>query len=220
MNLKQLREETAVLAAQADNLKSVLMSIKPKYCELIATGKKTIEVRKTKPKIKTPFKCYIYCTKGEYSIYGNDKHCVTDYLNFLNSDSSKEGLKKVAGLSKWNGKVIGEFICDRITGGFLISPWSDYIQKKSCLTYSEIEKYAGDKPVWSWHISNLVIYDEPKELSEFYTLCSEYEREHITSKCGRCRHISFNEFDRCLECDCKGEKKLTRPPQSWCYVEV
>ena len=44
-------------------MKSVLISIKPKWCELIANGKKTVEVRKSRPKIETPFKCYIYCTK-------------------------------------------------------------------------------------------------------------------------------------------------------------
>lgn len=42
--------------------KSVLISINPKWCELIASGKKTVEVRKTRPKLETPFKCYIYCT--------------------------------------------------------------------------------------------------------------------------------------------------------------
>ena len=45
-------------------MKAVMLSIKPKWCELIASGKKTIEVCKTKPKLETPFKCYIYCTKG------------------------------------------------------------------------------------------------------------------------------------------------------------
>ena len=45
-------------------MKSVLISIKPKWCELIVSGKKTVEVRKTKPKLETPFKCYIYCTKN------------------------------------------------------------------------------------------------------------------------------------------------------------
>lgn len=43
-------------------MKSVLIAIQPKWCELIASGKKTIEVRKTAPKLQTPFKCYIYCT--------------------------------------------------------------------------------------------------------------------------------------------------------------
>ena len=45
--------------------KAVLISIKPKWCELIASGKKTVEVRKTNPKLDTPFKCYIYCTKAK-----------------------------------------------------------------------------------------------------------------------------------------------------------
>ena len=44
--------------------KAVLISIKPKWCELIADGEKTIKVRKTKPKLKPPFKCYIYCCKA------------------------------------------------------------------------------------------------------------------------------------------------------------
>ena len=47
-------------------MKSVLISIQPKWCELIANGKKTVEVRKTRPKLETPFKCYIYCTQGGY----------------------------------------------------------------------------------------------------------------------------------------------------------
>ena len=52
--------------------KSVLISIQPKWCELIANGKKTIEVRKTKPKLETPFKCYIYCTRqGRPLVYGS-----------------------------------------------------------------------------------------------------------------------------------------------------
>lgn len=43
--------------------KAVLISIRPEWCEKIINGKKTVEVRKTRPKMDTPFKCYIYCTK-------------------------------------------------------------------------------------------------------------------------------------------------------------
>ena len=43
--------------------KAVLISIRPEWCDKIASGRKTIEVRKTKPKLDTPFKCYIYMTK-------------------------------------------------------------------------------------------------------------------------------------------------------------
>ena len=73
-------------------MKSVLISIQPKWCELIASGKKTVEVRKTRPKLDLPFKCYIYETKGKQveKITGCD---ITYY---------------------GRGKVIGEFVCDKI----------------------------------------------------------------------------------------------------------
>lgn len=46
--------------------KAVLISIRPKWCEKIISGEKTIEVRKTRPKMNTPFKCYIYeCGNGK-----------------------------------------------------------------------------------------------------------------------------------------------------------
>ena len=49
-------------------MNSVMLSIQPKWCNLILSGAKTWEVRKTKPagvklgKLDEPFKCYIYCT--------------------------------------------------------------------------------------------------------------------------------------------------------------
>lgn len=43
--------------------KAVLISVRPEWCRAIIEGRKTVEVRKTKPKNKTPFKCYIYCTQ-------------------------------------------------------------------------------------------------------------------------------------------------------------
>lgn len=128
--------------------KSVLLSIKPKYCELIASGKKTIEVRKTKPKLDTPFKCYIYETKALYKPNGCNH------------------------LFKGEGKVIGEFVCDNIIK-FAADKKADNIKLSnmgllSCLSSLELENYAGDKYyLYGFHISDLVIYDKPKELSDF-----------------------------------------------------
>lgn len=89
-------------------MKAVLISIQPKWCELIASGEKTIEVRKSRPLIETPFKCYIYCSaekhKGEVLLIDNNGKQVAlgDYRNAFH-------WKNVG-----NGKVIGEFVCDRI----------------------------------------------------------------------------------------------------------
>lgn len=181
-------------------MKSVLISIQPKWCELIASGKKTVEVRKTRPKIATPFKCYIYQTKMKWMF---------NLLRKMGLDNLADRL--IMGL----GKVIGEFVCDKI---YDISPHFDkpdfcnqYIcnwkwgEGTACMTFSEMDDYLKGKRGYGWHISNLVIYDKPKALSEFERVCPDNVYE-----CAVCRHSDYTG----TECT-----PITRPPQSWCYVE-
>ena len=176
-------------------MKSVLISIQPQWCELIASGKKTIEVRKTKPKLDTPFKVYIYCTNNK------------DMLWIL-KESERESRRKitsiftakdVGGATKANGKVIGEFVCDEILD------CRDVNMDNTCLTVEEWLKYTkGHKGVvYGWHISNLVIYDKPRELSELYVPVKDHWETYNPS----------NYINGCWQ------KTLQRPPQSWCYVE-
>lgn len=181
-------------------MKSVLISIQPKWCELIASGKKTVEVRKTRPKIDTPFKCYIYCTSKYYR----------------KGDGYFQG--------KYCGKIIGEFVCDELKMSFVgynetgcPSYWD--ILDGSCLTPNELVCYGEWKTLYGWHISDLVIHDKPRELSEFITFCPEWEKEYFDTKCLRCKYYFSNCADMRHECTVEGEKPLTRPPQSWCYVE-
>ncbi|MDE6594609.1 MAG: ASCH domain-containing protein [Oscillospiraceae bacterium] len=121
--------------------KAVLMSIQPKWCQLIIIGKKTIEVRKSRPKLETTFKVYIYCTKD----------------------------KKYSGVAR--GKVIGEFLCLAIEDYQYVR--SDYIEEEgllcswACLDSYELHSYLKGAVPYVWYISRLVIYDTPKELSEF-----------------------------------------------------
>ncbi len=178
-------------------MKAVMLSIQPKWCELISSGKKTVEVRKTRPKLETPFKCYIYCT-----LQGSNEF----FKDTLGGDISKWNK------GKWGnkkGKVIGEFTCKYINTFRVLenNNIQDYHLKKlerSCLPYEKISEYIGsDKLGYSWHISDLVIYDEPKELSEF-------------KQCHKCEYYA-NCYEHEYSCD--GAYNLTRPPQSWCYVE-
>ena len=198
-------------------MKSVLVSIKPKWCELIASGKKTIEVRKTQPRLNTPFKVYIYCTQGKPTLgryLENNSLKATPETDFDHYNRNT--------LFRANGKVIGEFVCDEITGGFWIAPFSDYLQRQSCLSYDEVCDYANGKPIFAWHISNLVIYDKPRELSEFVV-----EGDCLNGDCKKCKWFDGgNNYN--VEADCllpynfnfnKTVKPLFRPPQSWCYVE-
>lgn len=166
-------------------MKSILQSIKPQYCELIASGKKTIEVRKTRPKLDVPFKVYVYCTKS----------CKPIYLN----DDENETLL--------NGKVIGEYVCDEIqeiTADNLVALYFNNPTNETRLTDFEMRKYANGKNLFLWHISDLVIYDKPKELGEFYKACNKPKG----TDCSICRD---NREQSCWQ--------LTHPPQSWCYVE-
>lgn len=191
-------------------MKSILQSIKPQYCELIASGKKTIEVRKTRPKLELPFKVYIYCTKGE-NLWkkGNSVFLDRRYNRLLQTFDYM-----------LNGKVIGEYVCDRIEA---FSPsrapyeTDSTITKASCLSIVELIKYSNaDKPLYAWHISDLKIYDKPKELSEFYKPCKcldEYEGE-VYCDCLNCEDAGDSDFG-IIACD----RTITRPPQSWCYVE-
>lgn len=207
-------------------MKSVLLSIKPKYCELIAAGKKTIEVRKTKPKLKTPFKCFIYECKGKevskiIDIPKEQGGGVLDYYEY-------EGC----------GKVIGEFVCDGIIlmadSGVYFASITDYDVTSCCLNYRELHKYGNGKNLYGWHISDHVIYDKPKELSEFMVIDKEMLKEcpyriraYNNPDCTngallKGTYVCNNSFEPDF---CRGQcgiatKPLTHPPQSWCYVEV
>jgi predicted transcriptional regulator len=171
-------------------MKAVLISIQPKWCELIASGKKTVEVRKTRPKLITPdepFKVYIYCTQDKYGWFHFGK---------------KERL---------DGKVIGEFVCDYIS---VFRPKSltceSAIKKASCLTVQGLIDDAGkNNHLFGWHISELKIYDEPKPLSEFYAW----------KKCNSCKTSGYESSACIYDEDCKVPAVVTRPPQSWCYVQ-
>lgn len=132
--------------------KAVLISIQPKWCELIANGKKTIEVRKSRPKLEVPFKCFIYCSLG------NPKN--PHELLEIHSPNGK--------IRKANGKVIGEFVCDEIEELKRNTVFNaPALYSQSCLTRDEYFTYIGNKIAYIWHISDLKIYDIPKELSEF-----------------------------------------------------
>ena len=212
-------------------MKAVLLSTRPKWCEKIChkiakneNGKsiyaKTIEIRKTKPSIYTPFKVLIYQTKSrDNAIYKEYKvddlrsgkvigefvcDWIAEYDCELYNDGSDEEIRSV-----WYDEDDGERYTEIIahTGG---RPW---LLRKACMSWDEFKAYMGEgeKTFYAWHISDLKIYDKPKPLEEFYIRCRISDK-----KCRLC--------DNCFEReDSYGRyyavKKLTRAPESWCYVE-
>ncbi|MBO7158112.1 MAG: hypothetical protein J6W31_05870 [Clostridia bacterium] len=167
-------------------MKAVLISIQPKWCEMIASGKKTVEVRKTRPKLETPFKVYIYMTKGK---------------PIFEQSAFSEDIS--------NGKVIGEFTCSSITKfavpypAYFASMGATRLLVDAQLTKAQAHRYLKEKAGYAWHISDLKIYDKPRELRKFVKYRSDWSyRSGIAALTG----LDCNEY-------------IKRPPQSWMYVE-
>ena len=216
-------------------MKAILASIQPQPCQNIASLKKQWEIRKTKPKLEVPFKVYIYCTQ----LSTNNPISSIAYEN--PKGNLYYGRKHFS--SFFTSKVIGEFICDRIdefkskfygddnlnvtNGIYRVFEGNEYLVAskrisgkcwlctQACLSVDEIQKYIGydkrEKTFYGWHISQLKMYDKPKEINAFFKVCKQDLRRSAFDK------------DFCLSCPKqKGDtctNTLTRPPQSWCYVE-
>lgn len=193
-------------------MKAVYRSIKPYWLYLILIGKKTIEVGKTFPK----------AADWNKEVF---LHCSKDMKSFKRiPEKDREWMRK------YLGKVACRFVCRRIDtiGKRGINNNFDYCYQslnvfgnddieveitaiqKSCISKVELNAYgATSMRLYAWHISNLVIYDKPRELSEFYTL----------KKCDACK--GGYESSACIyDEDCRVPTLITRPPQSWQYAEV
>lgn len=192
-------------------MKAVLLSIRPEWCKKILIGEKTVEIRKTRPKLEPPFKCYIYCT-----LAGSDSL----FMDVLNRDVAAWNR---GGWPEKKGCVIGEFICDDIRR---IGPEYCIVKEDietaiagSCLSIKQVKEYAGwdigmnyadMKDLYGWHISGLKIYDEPVKLEDFWAI------QPCTHRGDCCTFRRWN-AEKLI---CRGEAfGIERPPQSWCYVE-
>ena len=186
--------------------KDVLISIKSKWCEKIISGEKTVEVRKTAPTIDTTFRCFIYCTVGNPTLN------VPISGERLKADVAVHGMRSM-NCPIGNGKVIGEFTCDRVDR--YDSNWSEWayavaptgsimpmdeqtafkiIYEDACLTPEDVDKYFGEEEfvAYFWHIADLKIYDEPKTIRDMKFLDT----------------VAFP------------ERRVDFPPQSWRFVQV
>lgn len=212
-------------------MKAVLISIQPKWCELIASGKKTIEVRKTVPKLKPPFKAYIYCTQGEalaLPCHNNPHYTIHRANNGTLSGRQMTVEERERSDQQFaNGKVIGEFVCDGVDDmpyvtsaveGTIIPRYVGNNESCTCLSEIDIFKYGRGNLLYAWHISELKLYDEPLEVAELYVngKASKVERETIERYSGL---ISLKADIESYERVFKGKRHITKPPQSWCYVE-
>lgn len=250
-------------------MRAVMKSVSPQICEKVASGDCTILVSKTAPKCDAPFKGYIYCTKSTrahmFHLYinggiGRQKFGITGHWR-----SGKKVVEVNPHLPAYRynsylaeGKVIGEFVCDKIedfkcasvpykkennlgyghfidNGVYKVNGWFEgvvferndkYIDtmlknkelSEMCLSAQQLFDYIGiGKHFYGLHISELKIYDKPKELSEFKTPpCEKGEKA-----CANCKWLVKVNTPERYECECYVEdgKPITYAPKSYMYVE-
>lgn len=199
-------------------MKAVMLSLRPQWCEKIFNGSKSIEVRKSRPSIPTPFKVYVYQTKHK-----GGKAIVSEVLNSVYG----------------GGKVIGSFVCDKIisTCGWRLKGHTgrcakrtkseEEFPKNACLSIEEIVEYSGNEnlEIYGWHITEPKLFEKPRDITEF----SRYGYQEIKSNgtgyfCGntKCKYCNPAEVIAGLYIPSICKKNgcsLKRPPESWCYIE-
>lgn len=217
--------------------KSVMISIHPKWVNLILAGKKTVEVRKSRPKQETPFKCYIYCTKPQRPVLVALQNLDdSPVVMTCGSGSKRYPVEDSSWARLLNGMVVAEFTCDHIYQ-YTTTSLKDNVdisdedmERLSCLTHKELDDYeyksAKAEGLWyfgiyGWHISDLKMYDSPKRIDSFLRPSSGCCNE---GKCEGCKYLDLgNGYN--LEDDCAADfdtdcySPLRHPPQSWCYAE-
>lgn len=167
--------ETSFYGKGRLGMKKILLAVHPKWCKMIFNGKKTIEVRRNRPKLEPPFEVLVYCTRArERWSVGKLGFC-SDTLYTLPTGGLKIGdaLELMADWSGQydeynflNGKVIGSFVCDDVITDFR-GEHSDDFAKYALLSIDEQKKYGGNKLLYGWHITEPKLFDKPKELGEF-----------------------------------------------------
>lgn len=198
-------------------MKAVMLSLRPQWCEKIFNGEKTIEVRKSRPSIDTPFTVYVYQTKHK-----GGKKIVSEVLNSVYG----------------GGKVIGSFVCDRIisTCGWRLKGHTgrcakrtkseEEFPKNACLSIEEIVEYSGNEnlEIYGWHITEPTLFDKPRGLGEFYRSLPEKVLENGEYDCRKEWDVLCIDApeggDYCAECPFGGRVQITRAPQSWVYCET
>lgn len=198
-------------------MKAILISIKPQHLVNILNGKKSIEVRKNKALASAIENLiqeegyatiYVHCSKENHHLVKPKDY--DKYLLFT------KGAIAYSREHTLNGKVVCTFKCykeETIRSTEPLSVVGYYTKKstiaderdlleKSCLSFIELDDYLKGKNGYAIHISNLIIFDTPKQLSEFNT-CNKYGIPQYEFGKNGCNY-----------------RHLTRAPQNFAYVEV
>lgn len=204
-------------------MKSILISIQPKWVAKILNGYKTIEIRKTIPKCELPCKVYIYCSKDKRQILAGTHLVKESWLCWDRNEWSAQE-KKDMQHGRYNGHIVAEFILKEVETIEKNQVYNaSVVRHNACLNIMQLHDYIKGKKFHAWHIDNLTIYEKPKDLNNFYKPCKHIKNGECYLYSEQCNHLgieiklkdgvahSAREHVCC--------RYIKRAPQDWCYVE-
>lgn len=200
-------------------MNSIIIPCSPKECEQIANGDMTVLVRKIAPR-EVPFKAYVYCTKkGRPLVYAEPNAYYTEPIMHRTYGRNREEANRIWDI--YNGKVAIEFICDYVIDGASgVQEWIS-IRENCGLCGKDLYEYCGEdkdgetKYCKGLHLTELKIYDEPRELSDF-KICKVIRGYHKKDE----KNETFADKLESLKHSKRVEvKRLNKAPATYCYVE-
>lgn len=201
-------------------MKKILISIKPKYVAEILNHRKTLEIRKSFPKCKLPCEVYIYCTKDQkLGLHWAKKWVCVENTNKTLKECSYNGLVVARFTLDKVHEINKDLVGDEEYEGYKERCYEsreikeDELLKLSCLDYLDLRFYLDPhdypkrgKVGYAWHIDNLVIFDKPKELKDFFV---RDKKGDIPVQVEELKGSKFMAF-----------KRIEHAPQSYCFCEV
>lgn len=182
-------------------MRAIMLTIRLKWFYLTYKGIKTIEVRKSAPK---DFVGDVFEVVSKTNFEKDLMEIPENEREFFKQFKGKVGLKftlnKVEEIGMWNFSEYGTRT--------LLEP---HLCIKSCLDCLELKNYLKGKGGYAWHISNLVIFDEPIDLWKF-------EKKVHYTKCETCPFNVGSKMPYCATCEFL--IPLKQAPQSYCFIEV
>lgn len=160
-------------------MNSILLSLKPRFCSLIISGAKTLEIRKNHPAVELPFKVYVYCS---------ERNTRTPH-HILKAHTEGK-------IHRCNGRIIGEFICEGIVSSN-DSPHSNYsaLEEGSCLSSQELNAYGRGKTLYGWRISSFHLRQAAGPGNPLYSRRQTYSSS--TTKLVLCKTKYVKEISKC-----------------------
>ena len=181
---------------------AIMIALSPEECKSLTKNELTVKLLKRYPKLQFPFKCYVYMKMNGVPEYIYDKELKKHNIYLLHPNLA-------------NGRVIGEFTCDKMytfeycedSASYdmrVVNETGSFTTLLTAMTQDSICKYGKGSTLFGLHVSNFILYKKmlfPTNFTKPCTGCKKKGTNKCTEEDSYCRAVV-----------------LQKGPTSWCYV--